>query len=38
MLSNIVESMKNANVKSIFYIGSAGIHNEMPDVISKNNY
>ncbi len=35
MIFNIVEAMKKTDVKSIFYIGSAGIHNEMPDLISK---
>ncbi len=35
MISKIVKAMKKTDVKSIFYIGSAGIHDEMPDFISK---
>ncbi len=35
MILNIVNAMKKAKVNHIFYIGSAGIHNEMPDLISR---
>ncbi len=35
MIKNIVDAMNKAKVNSIFYIGSAGIHDEMPDFISK---
>ncbi len=35
MIKNILTAMKSSDVKSIFYIGSAGIHGEMPGIVSK---